>query len=81
MKRQMTAASIAAKDIRTGVSAAPGLQHRHFAFIAATIAALDDSAMRDHVAKHFGEALLLTNDRFDYGRFMHACDYSLPVKQ
>lgn len=49
------------------------LQHRHFAFIARTIATLDDMIMREHVADTFGRACGKTNPKFDAARFYKAC--------
>lgn len=55
------------------------LQHRHFAFIAATIAALPrEGGMRSTVACHFADACAETNPNFDRARFMRACE-QVPV--
>jgi hypothetical protein len=58
------------KDIRTAQRGVL-LQHRHYAFIAATIAAMQGSAVyRAEIAKDFANA---TNPRFDRLRFLAAC--------
>lgn len=60
------------KDINTarkGVS----LEHRHFAFIAATIADTDDQAFRAAMALRFAKVLPSTNPKFDRDRFIAAC--------
>lgn len=64
------------KDTTTAKSA--DLQHRHFAFIAATIKAMPDHApslraQKSSVASAFADACAGTNPRFDRGRFMIAC--------
>lgn len=48
------------------------LQHRHFAFIAATIADISDANQRYETAYHFALALRKTNPHFDHDRFMIA---------
>lgn len=48
------------------------LQHRHFAFIAATIKQMH-TADRTIAAKHFADACAGTNPRFDRARFLSAC--------
>jgi hypothetical protein len=61
------------KDIRTAERGVL-LQHRHYAFIAATIAAMQGSAVyRAEIAKDFANALQTTNPRFDRLRFLAAC--------
>jgi hypothetical protein len=70
----LTAESALRKDRTTGAK----LEHRHFAFIAAVIAAMPDHAatlraQKRSVALAFGDACSRTNPRFDYGRFMRAC--------
>lgn len=53
------------------------LQHRHFAFIAAVIADLQNDtgrATRLHMAHHFADACARTNPRFDRARFLRACN-------
>lgn len=65
------------KDISTaarGVS----LEHRHFAFIAATIAAMPDHApslraQKASVAASFADACAGTNAKFSRSRFIAAC--------
>jgi hypothetical protein len=50
------------------------LQHRHFAFIAATIAAMAGSdTYRETIAKDFADACAETNDKFNRVRFLAAC--------
>lgn len=51
----------------------PSLEHRHFAFIAQTISAIDDKPTRRRMAQHFADACRHTNPRFDEGRFLRAC--------
>lgn len=71
-------ASANRKDLRTaqrGIS----LEHRHFSFIAATIAALPDHAptlraQKTSIAHAFADACRATNPRFDRDRFLAACD-------
>ena len=65
------------KDIRTAQYGVP-LQHRHFAFIAATIAAMPDhaatlKAQKASVASTFADACRGTNPHFDRSRFLAAC--------
>lgn len=72
----LTIESAARKDRTTGASAE--LQHRHFAFIAAVIAAMPSHAaslraQKSSVANSFAEACARTNPRFDRRRFMKAC--------
>jgi hypothetical protein len=50
------------------------LQHRHFAFIAATIADIADANQRYETAYHFAIACRSTNKAFDHDRFMRACN-------
>lgn len=51
------------------------LEHRHFAFIAATIAtAYGSDALRANLANHFADACARTNPRFDRARFLRACN-------
>lgn len=65
------------KDISTaqrGVS----LEHRHFSFIAATIAAMPDHApslraQKASCAASFADACDGTNPKFDRARFIAAC--------
>lgn len=51
---------------------AANLQHRHFAWIAATIAEMP-RAYKGAVAMHFAIACGKTNPKFDRARFMRAC--------
>lgn len=60
------------KDKRTAGNGVT-LQHRHFAFIADTIAALPDADERARMTAHFGDACARTNSRFDRSRFVTAC--------
>lgn len=70
----LTASTANRKDINTaarGVS----LEHRHFSFIAATIAEMDDAfGFRANVAVHFADACRSTNARFNRVRFLKACN-------
>lgn len=57
------------KDLRTGYRAAPQLQHRHFCFIAATVASIPDRASRLAAYLAFDTALHGTNGSYDAVRF------------
>ena len=59
------------KDETTGKSVE--LQHRHFAFIAATIADIPDAGQRYEMAYRFALACRGTNAAFNHDRFMIAC--------
>ena len=64
------------KDLTTGATAT--LEHRHFAFIAATIRAMPTHAetlrtQKRSCALSFADACARTNPRFDRRRFMLAC--------
>lgn len=48
-------------------------QHRHFAFIAATIKQTHDDFRRMHMAYAFANELEKTNPNFDRDRFLRAC--------
>ena len=68
----LTRESAARKDSTTAASAE--LQHRHFAFIAATINGIGFSREEKRIiAERFAEACARTNPRFDHARFMAAC--------
>ena len=72
----LTTESAARKDRTSGNVAK--LEHRHFAFIAATIAAMPDHAaslraQKASVAAAFADACTATNPRFDRARFLRAC--------
>lgn len=61
-------------------NAASSMEHRHFATVAAIIAALpsngDTHMSKDNtqrVAEHFADHLARTNPRFDRARFLRAC--------
>ena len=74
----LTTESAARKDKTTGASAE--LQHRHFAFIAATIKAMPDFAVtlrtqKRSVALAFADACARTNPKFDRNRFLAACGF------
>ena len=61
------------KDLNTAKHGVE-LQHRHFSFIAATIAEVSDSnRLRSFMAEHFANACAATNPRFDRARFLKAC--------
>ena len=64
----LTAESAARKDRTSGANAE--LQHRHFAFIAATI---KDNRLGGNVAQVFAAACARTNPHFDRARFLAAC--------
>lgn len=50
----------------------PLFQHRHYCKIAAIIAAIDNNAIREHVADHFARYLCGTNPQFNVTRFENA---------
>lgn len=61
------------KDINTAARGVT-LEHRHFSFIAATIADLGlPWATQDVVIKQFADACAQTNPKFDRARFIAAC--------
>jgi len=73
----LTAESALRKDQTNGHGSAK-LEHRHFAFIAATIKAMPDHAatlrtQKRSVALAFADACAGTNPRFDRARFLRAC--------
>lgn len=72
----LTTESALRKDRTTAANAT--LEHRHFAFIAATIKAMPDHApslrtQKRSVALAFADACAGTNPRFDRRRFLAAC--------
>jgi hypothetical protein len=71
-------ASANRKDISTARNGVE-LQHRHFSFIAATIAELGQSAdmegLAPVVARAFADACERTNPKFDRERFLAACKH------
>lgn len=72
----LTTESAARKDRTSGQGAE--LQHRHFAFIAATIASMPDHAatlraQKRSTAHAFADACARSNPRFDRARFLAAC--------
>lgn len=75
----LTVQSATTKDRRTAKEM-PIFQHRHFAYIAATLAEIKDANQRYETAYHFALALRKTNKHFDHERFMRAANAaSLPV--
>lgn len=66
-----------AKDKRTAANGVT-LQHRHFAFIAATIATLPANT-REIAAVAFADACKRTNARFKRERFLAACAAESPA--
>jgi hypothetical protein len=65
------------KDLSTAQNGVE-LQHRHFSFIAAVIAAMPDHApslraQRASCASAFADACTQSNPRFDRARFLKAC--------
>ncbi len=60
--------------MRKDATTSDKLEHRHFAFIAQTIAALPDPRERYSVAYHFALACRSANKNFDHDRFMRACN-------
>lgn len=75
----LTQESALRKDKRTAQHG-PALEHRHFAFIAATLKA-SKPAPTDKweieqwgwYVRHFADACAATNPRFDRARFLKAC--------
>lgn len=65
----LTVESALRKDRTTGVN--DGMQHRHFACVAASISALPPK-QRKTIALHFAAHLACTNARFDRRRFLAA---------
>lgn len=66
------------KDKRTALKGVE-MQHRHFAFIAATIAGMPDHApslraQKASTAAAFASACARTNPKFDRDRFIAACE-------
>ena len=66
------------KDINTAAKGVT-LEHRHFSFIAATIAAMPDHAaslraQKASVATAFADACAKTNPKFSRERFLAACE-------
>ena len=71
----MTLEAANRKDVNTaryGVT----LEHRHFSFIAATIAEITDPKCRAAMTAHFARACRVTNPRFYQDRFERACGLS-----
>lgn len=76
----LTANAALSKDKSTGKGVT--LQHRHFAFIAATLKASKRApdAMDEYllgwgdIVKTFASECQATNPNFDWNRFMRACD-------
>lgn len=52
----------------------PAMQHRHFAYIAQTIAKIHQPKARELAAHEFAIAMIDTNPNFDRARFMAACN-------
>lgn len=52
------------------------LQHRHLAAIAGIIAKISPD-MRPDIAKHFAVQIKAGNSRFDFDRFIRACEVEL----
>lgn len=69
---KLTEHAMAAKDAST-TGANVNLQHRHFAWIARTIAGMTDEMAQRDAASVFAEACARTNPKFDRVRFMRAC--------
>lgn len=68
----LTERSQNAKDKRTAENGVR-LEHRHFAFIAATIALITDDAERERTAKLFAAECRRTNPKFSNSRLYAAC--------
>jgi len=68
----LTVESAARKD-RTSGNGSVRLEHRHFAFIAATIASMPGDIERRIAAIHFAHECAATNPKFDRARFLAAC--------
>lgn len=82
----LTIESALRKDKRTAQGGrVDGMQHRHFAFIAATLASLKPAEVADdhvHYAWEnavdvFAAACRRANPRFDRARFLRACGVEL----
>ena len=52
----------------------PAMQHRHFAYIAQTIAKIHQPKARELAAYEFAIAMMDTNPNFDRSRFISACN-------
>lgn len=52
----------------------PTMQHRHFAYIAQTIAKIHKPEARQLAAHEFAIAMMDTNPNFDRARFLAACN-------
>lgn len=66
------------KDLNTGRDNSVTFQHRHFAKVAAIIAAIppyngDHRNDVQSIAEHFADALAATNENFNRDRFLAAC--------
>lgn len=59
------------KDLNVKV---PAMQHRHFAYIAQTIAKIHQPKARELAANEFAIAMMDTNPNFDRARFLAACN-------
>lgn len=66
----LTQKSANIKDLTSGTNAT--LEHRHFAFIAATISQIDNDAERLRTALLFAGTCRYSNTRFDRQRFLKA---------
>lgn len=79
----LTAESAARKD-RTTANGSPELQHRHFAFIAATLSNMKPTKRNSTfelrtsewrgACNSFADACAVSNPRFDRKRFLTACN-------
>lgn len=72
----LTAESAARKDRTSGTGTE--LQHRHFAFIASTLASLRNdlsNAARQATVHRFADDCAASNPRFDRARFLTACAF------
>lgn len=67
------ALSSAAATRKDATTKTPAMQHRHFAFIARTIADMPESVNRLTVARKFATELAASNPNFDRARFLAAC--------
>lgn len=68
----LTQKSAHRKDLTSGTNAV--LEHRHFAFIAATISGIMNDAERLKTALLFADTCGHSNARFDRKRFLKACN-------
>lgn len=64
----------AARKDRTSGNGSTRLEHRHFAWLAATIRDWPVPSERAEMATYFADACTHTNPNFDRRRFLSACE-------